>query len=81
MIPTSTTGNAGKQAEVNGQDILMDRDSAGAVRTLNAIETEPINILLVDDEPKNLVALETVLDDPGYRLVRPNPPTRRCWRW
>lgn len=28
MIPTSTTGNAGKQAEVNGQDILMDRDSA-----------------------------------------------------
>ena len=30
----------------------------------------PINILLVDDEPKNLVALETVLDDPAYRLVR-----------
>jgi PAS domain S-box-containing protein len=31
---------------------------------------EPINILLVDDEPKNLVALETVLDDPGYRLIK-----------
>jgi signal transduction histidine kinase len=31
---------------------------------------EPINILLVDDEPKNLTALETILDDPGYRLVR-----------
>lgn len=30
----------------------------------------PINILIVDDEPKNLVVLETVLDDPGYRLVR-----------
>ncbi len=29
-----------------------------------------INILLVDDEPKNLTALETVLDDPNYRLVR-----------
>ncbi len=28
-----------------------------------------INILLVDDEPKNLTALETVLDDPRYRLV------------
>ncbi|RYD42030.1 MAG: hybrid sensor histidine kinase/response regulator, partial [Verrucomicrobiaceae bacterium] len=25
---------------------------------------------MVDDEPKNLVVLETVLDDPGYRLVR-----------
>jgi len=30
----------------------------------------PINILVVDDEPKNLTALETVLDDPGYRLIR-----------
>ena len=31
---------------------------------------QPINILIVDDEPKNLTVLETVLDDPGYRLVR-----------
>ena len=31
---------------------------------------DPINILIVDDEPKNLTVLETVLDDPGYRLVR-----------
>ena len=31
---------------------------------------QPINILVVDDEPKNLLVLETVLDDPGYRLVR-----------
>ncbi len=31
---------------------------------------QPINILIVDDEPKNLLVLETVLDDPGYRLVR-----------
>src|SRR3954466_1338237 len=30
----------------------------------------PVNILIVDDEPKNLVVLETILDDPGYRLVR-----------
>jgi two-component sensor histidine kinase len=31
---------------------------------------QPINILIVDDEPKNLTVLETVLDDPSYRLVR-----------
>ena len=31
---------------------------------------EPINILIVDDEPKNLTVLETVLNDPAYRLVR-----------
>ena len=30
----------------------------------------PINILIVDDDPKNLTVLEAILDDPGYRLVR-----------
>ncbi len=34
------------------------------------LTVEPINILIVDDEPKNLTVLETVLDDPGYRLIR-----------
>ena len=29
-----------------------------------------INILIVDDEPANLIVLETVLDDPSYRIVR-----------
>src|SRR3569832_1263794 len=29
-----------------------------------------VNILIVDDEPKNLAVLESVLNDPGYRLVR-----------
>jgi PAS domain S-box-containing protein len=35
-------------------------------------DNEPVNILIVDDEPKNLTVLETVLDDPSYRLVRAN---------
>jgi len=39
------------------------------VSPLSADEA-PINILLVDDEPKNLAVLEAVLDDPRYRLVR-----------
>jgi PAS domain S-box-containing protein len=30
----------------------------------------PVNILIVDDEPKNLTVLEAILDDPEYRLVR-----------
>jgi len=37
-----------------------------------ATTAEQVNILIVDDEPKNLTVLETVLDDPGYRLVRAN---------
>ena len=32
--------------------------------------TNRISILLVDDEPRNLTVLESVLDDQGYRLVR-----------
>jgi signal transduction histidine kinase len=31
---------------------------------------EQVNILLVDDEPRNLAVLESILDDAGYRLVR-----------
>ena len=29
-----------------------------------------VNILIVDDEPKNLTVLETVLDLPRYRVIR-----------
>jgi PAS domain S-box-containing protein len=36
----------------------------------SALRDGPINILIVDDEPKNLTVLETVLTDPSYRLVR-----------
>ena len=35
-----------------------------------SLETAPINILIVDDDAKNLTVLETVLNDPSYRLVR-----------
>ncbi|WP_255428387.1 response regulator [Ramlibacter cellulosilyticus] len=31
---------------------------------------EQVNILIVDDEPRNLAVLESILDHPGYRLVR-----------
>jgi signal transduction histidine kinase len=37
---------------------------------IEAAAGQPVNILIVDDEPKNLAVLEVVLDDPGYRLVR-----------
>ncbi len=33
---------------------------------------DPIKILIVDDEPRNLTVLETILDDPSYRLFRAN---------
>jgi PAS domain S-box-containing protein len=36
----------------------------------SAPQDDRINILVVDDEPKNLTVLETILNDPGYRLIR-----------
>ncbi|MGH8315605.1 MAG: response regulator [Steroidobacterales bacterium] len=40
------------------------------VRTAPPDEDGPIQILIVDDEPRNLLVLESILDDPAYRLVR-----------
>src|SRR5436309_14716017 len=37
--------------------------------TVESVKT-PINILLVDDEPRNLTALETILDSPDYHLTK-----------
>ena len=42
----------------------------GQAAPVSVFHDVPINILIVDDEPRNLAVLETVLDDPGYRLVR-----------
>jgi PAS domain S-box-containing protein len=36
----------------------------------SALRSGRINILIVDDEPRNLTVLETVLDSPRYRIVR-----------
>ncbi len=58
-IPQAVTATAPKAAE-----------AANSAAVLSAVADAPINILIVDDEPKNLTVLETVLDVPGYRLVR-----------
>src|SRR5690348_11913249 len=38
--------------------------------------TPPIDILLVDDEPRNLDALEAILADSSYRLLRAHDADR-----
>jgi PAS domain S-box-containing protein len=48
-----------------------DDKTKTSVATAPVVPSEtPINILIVDDEPRNLTVLEAILDDPGYRLVR-----------
>ena len=44
--------------------------SALAVASSTLPADDLVNILIVDDEPKNLTVLESLLNDPGYRLVR-----------
>ena len=36
----------------------------------SGLHVDPINILIVDDEPKNLTVLESILEDSQYRLVK-----------
>jgi PAS domain S-box-containing protein len=43
--------------------------NSGAAPATASSSDEPISFLLVDDEPRNLTVLETVLASPGYRLV------------
>ena len=64
---------------MNGDEPSAGAGGAGAAgdervtrggNVLSAVADAPINILIVDDEPKNLAVLESLLDAPGYRLVR-----------
>src|ERR1700709_1147577 len=51
--------------------IASERASAeGASAPPTAQGNGLVNILIVDDEPKNLTVLETVLDSPRYRVIR-----------
>jgi PAS domain S-box-containing protein len=60
-IPAST---GGQPQDIHPRHRPADGTSA------SSFHGGPINILIVDDDPKNLTVLETVLDNPGYRLVR-----------
>jgi PAS domain S-box-containing protein len=52
-------------------DVNRDGTRSIAAPTNGVCRSEAlVNILIVDDEPKNLTVLESILDDPGYRLVR-----------
>jgi len=52
------------------EDIRPTSEAPGSDSAPVLHREAPINILIVDDEPKNLTVLEAILNDPGYRLVR-----------
>jgi PAS domain S-box-containing protein len=49
---------------------LRDKGKFGAATAAMLPSEALVNILIVDDDPKNLTVLEAILDAPGYRLVR-----------
>jgi len=51
-------------------DKTQTRESGDQSGLKYASDDGPVNILIVDDEPKNLTVLETVLDNSAYRLVK-----------
>src|ERR1700722_14960899 len=60
LVKTGDEEAPGNRAEPKG----------GTAHVSSIVDAAPINILIVDDEPKNLTVLETVLANPKYRLVR-----------
>jgi len=49
---------------------LQAQTPSGPAATEPPFLDTPVNILIVDDEPRNLTVLESLLEDPGYRIVR-----------
>ena len=50
-------------------DPQSEPGTAGPTPPTTSASDELISILLVDDEPRNLTVLQSVLEDSGYRLV------------
>jgi two-component sensor histidine kinase/DNA-binding response OmpR family regulator len=66
----SSTGRSIGQSHKTSRPVAERTGAPPADPTLESQDAEPINILVVDDEPKNLTVLQSVLDHPDYRLVR-----------
>jgi PAS domain S-box-containing protein len=55
--------------DIRATDVILPGSMSDMTTPDSSEVEEPINILLVDDEPKNLMVLETILNHPRYRLV------------
>src|SRR5262245_15204648 len=77
VVPIGLHKTAGVRDMKDSTVLSLDRErkSDDTVPMLDrsektAPEDRRIGVLLVDDEPRNLSVLESILDDPSYRLVR-----------
>ena len=58
-----------KRTLLEGISATDPRSEPGTAGPTTSASDELISILLVDDEPRNLTVLQSVLEDSGYRLV------------
>jgi PAS domain S-box-containing protein len=68
--PNFQTGAQEGSVSTGGGLNRDDKTKSAAPAADELLSQAPVNILIVDDEQKNLTVLEAILDDPGYRLVR-----------
>jgi PAS domain S-box-containing protein len=69
FVPVASSSPEGGRHETkSGSNERDTKTSSGPTAAHSG--AAPINILIVDDEPRNLAVLEAILNDPAYRLVR-----------
>jgi DNA-binding response OmpR family regulator len=68
-VPMSSTPSMPAGADETAGQAMTGTNAKSRSESREAARAS-INILIVDDEPKNLTVLETVLDHPSYRVVR-----------
>jgi signal transduction histidine kinase len=71
-VPLTLGGGLGRTVAAPAGNLQFGVIRGGAPDGVESGMAAPVNILIVDDEPRNLAVLESVLDDPEYRLVRAN---------
>jgi PAS domain S-box-containing protein len=70
-IDTNFQAGAQEGSVSTGGGLNRDGETKSAAPAAGELLSQAsVNILIVDDEQKNLTVLEAILDDPGYRLVR-----------